>query len=71
MRRMNGRFAKEPRRGVDPDEQRQIQDFIVRNGVKRVDPMLYGGVSPSEALQGRWAPDRFFAGAIKPRRYAE
>ncbi len=34
--RFRGRFTKEPRRGVDADEQRQIQDFIARNGVKKL-----------------------------------
>jgi len=34
--RFRGRFSKEPRRGVDADEQRQIQDFIARNGVKKL-----------------------------------
>lgn len=36
--RFRGRFTKEPRRGVDPNEQRQIQDFIARNGVKKLEP---------------------------------
>ena len=38
QRRLNGRFAKEPRRGIDPHEQRQIEAFIARNGVKRAPP---------------------------------
>lgn len=36
MRRLNGRFAKEPRRGVDPNEQRQIEEFIARKGVTKL-----------------------------------
>lgn len=36
--RFRGRFTKEPRRGADADEQRQIQDFIARNGVKKLEP---------------------------------
>lgn len=64
--RFRGRFVKEPRRGVDPDEQRQIADFIARNGVKKL---------PAGWSQYGWQsyahPAFFASGRVGPRAQAQ
>ena len=72
MRRLNGRFAKEPRRGVDPAEQRQIEEFIARKGVTKVEPNLGSEVVSSfTRLHGLYSPSNLFSnGRIAPRGHA-
>ena len=70
MRRLNGRFAKEPRRGVDPAEQRQIEDFIARKGVTKV-PEGSGFVWAS-GNSGVCAPTGLRGwGRVSPRAHAQ